>query len=174
MTIDADSDPAASLGSIAKHDGSPEPKAHLPNTVHAGCRSCESDAGTGDIVEKLLHAATAIELRRLLVDAAREIKQLRLAIRGIAEQDCLLSVCDGSVEVTTCCEPAWIPVTERLPDLEDEDRGMPNVLGYYPGYPPDIQLVWYTGNGWEDGEGLGRGMKAPTHWMPLPAPPTKE
>jgi hypothetical protein len=32
------------------NDGSPEPKAHLPNTVHAGCRSCESDAGTGDIL----------------------------------------------------------------------------------------------------------------------------
>ena len=36
----------------AKHDGSPEPKAQLPNTVHAGCRSRESDAGTGDIVEQ--------------------------------------------------------------------------------------------------------------------------
>ena len=35
-----------------KHDGSPEPKAQLPNTVHAGCRSRESDAGTGDIVQQ--------------------------------------------------------------------------------------------------------------------------
>jgi hypothetical protein len=68
--------------------------------------------------------------------------------------------------------PRWIPVAERLPDLEDDDGGTPNVLGYYPDYPPDIQLVWYTGNGWEDGDGSGRDVKAPSHWMPLPAPPT--
>ena len=66
----------------------------------------------------------------------------------------------------------WIPVSERLPDLEDENGESPNVLGYYPDYPPDIQLVWYTGNGWEDGDGSGRDVKAPSHWMPLPAPPT--
>lgn len=65
----------------------------------------------------------------------------------------------------------WIPVTERLPG-KDEEGGMPNVLGYYPEYPPDIQLVWYTGDHWEDGEGSGQEMKSPTHWMPLPAPPT--
>jgi hypothetical protein len=45
-------DPAASLGSVTKHDGSPEPTAQLPNTVHAGCRSRGSDAGTGDIVRR--------------------------------------------------------------------------------------------------------------------------
>jgi hypothetical protein len=68
--------------------------------------------------------------------------------------------------------PRWIPVAERLPDLEGDDGGTPNVLGYYPDYPPDIQLVWYTGNGWEDGDGSGRDVKAPSHWMPLPAPPS--
>jgi len=65
----------------------------------------------------------------------------------------------------------WILVSERLPDLEDENGESPNVLGYYPDYPPDIQLVWYTGNGWEDGDGSGCDVKAPSHWMPLPAPP---
>lgn len=47
--------PPASTGSLAnhhtKHDGSPEPTAHLPNTVHAGCRSRESDAGTGNTLK---------------------------------------------------------------------------------------------------------------------------
>jgi hypothetical protein len=68
-------------------------------------------------------------------------------------------------------ERRWIPVDESLPDLEDENGDSPNVLGYYPDFPPDIQLVWYTGNGWEDGDGSGRDVKAPSHWMPLPAPP---
>ena len=40
----------ASGGSMAKHDGSPEPTAHLPGTAHAGCRSRDSDAGTGDTI----------------------------------------------------------------------------------------------------------------------------
>jgi hypothetical protein len=74
-------DPAASLGSIAKHDGSPEPKAHLPNTVHAGCRSCESDAGTGDIVGTLL------------VRLGSDIERLRRAV----EHEVTISVCDGSM-----------------------------------------------------------------------------
>jgi hypothetical protein len=78
---------------------------------------------------------------------------------------------DDAIAAVSELMPRWIPVAERLPDLKDEDGGTPNVLGYYPDYPPDIQLVWYTGNGWEDGDGSGRDMKAPSHWMPLPAPP---
>jgi len=81
MTTDDIRDPAASLGSIAKHDGSPEPKAHLPNTVHAGCRSCESDAGTGDIVGDLLV--------RLGSDSERLKKEVEHLVT--------LSVCDGSM-----------------------------------------------------------------------------
>ena len=77
---------------------------------------------------------------------------------------------DDAIAAVSELMPRWIPVAERLPG-EDEEGGMPNVLGYYPEYPPDIQLVWYTGDGWEDGEGSGQDMKAPTHWMPLPPPP---
>lgn len=65
----------------------------------------------------------------------------------------------------------WIPVEERLPEFA-EDVEETNVLGYYPEYPPTILIVWYTGTRWEDGDGSGDEMKAPTHWMPLPAPPT--
>jgi len=36
----------------------------------------------------------------LLRDAVDEIKQMRLAIRRLAEQDATLSVCDGNVTVT--------------------------------------------------------------------------
>jgi len=74
-------------------------------------------------------------------------------------------------EIIAARDRRWIPASERLPDSEDEDGGIPNVLGYYPDYPPDIQLVWYTGNGWEDGDGSGRDVKPPAYWMPLPEPP---
>ena len=80
----------------------------------------------------------------------------------------------GSVANHSAIPNSWIPVTERLPDLEDADGDAPSVLGYYPDYPPDIQLVWYTGNGWEDGDGSGREVKSPSHWMPLPAPPADD
>jgi len=68
-------------------------------------------------------------------------------------------------------ESKWIPVADRLPIEKDEDGVTKNVLGYYPAYPPDILLVWYTGSRWENADGSGTEMSAPTHWMPLPKPP---
>jgi hypothetical protein len=110
MSKDTGSDPAASLGSVTKHDGSPEPTAHLPNTVHAGCRSRESDAGTGDIVERLRRwgdAVDAVSYSDLIDEAANEIDRLRakidrlhLVIIRIAAEDATLSVCDRNVTVT--------------------------------------------------------------------------
>lgn len=114
MTQDDDTLSAASAGSMAnrqtKHDGSPEPTAHLPNTVHAGSRSRESDAGTGDIVEQ-----------------------------------------------------RWIPVTERLPP-----GGVRVLIWCGPGTFVDFAtLDWKYGWHYDD-----YGSPEPTHWMPLPAPPT--
>ena len=69
----------------------------------------------------------------------------------------------------------WIPVTERLPELLTE------VLGWHPA---DRVRAWFRHSGqplnapyWEQWEPQDRecddcNVKAPTHWMPLPAPPT--
>lgn len=80
MTQDDDTLSAASAGSMAnsqtKHDGSPEPTAHLPNTVHAGCRSRESDAGTGALLDEIATLAEEVgrlrltETERLAIDWA--------------------------------------------------------------------------------------------------------
>ena len=101
----------------SKHDGSPEPTAHLPHTVHAGCRSRESDAGTGDTIGR------------------------------------------------------WIPVTERLPP-----EGV-DVLVSSPcpnSDTPNIDIASWGNEGarepvWREAD---CGRIWPTHWMPLPAPPT--
>jgi hypothetical protein len=65
----------------------------------------------------------------------------------------------------------WIPVSERLPTKLDADGVPETVLGWYPDYPPAILMVWHTGKEWEDSDGSGQTVKAPTHWMPLPEPP---
>jgi hypothetical protein len=69
---------------------------------------------------------------------------------------------------------SWIPVTERLPELLTE------VLGWHPA---DRVRAWFRHSGqplnapyWEQWEPQDRecddcNVKAPTHWMPLPAPP---
>ena len=69
---DANEQSIPSRGST-EHHGSPEPTAHLPNTVDAGCRSRESDAGTGDIMDRLDAAAKAESDRRrsMLTDEER-------------------------------------------------------------------------------------------------------
>ena len=71
-------------------------------------------------------------------------------------------------------ERRWIPVTERLPELLTE------VLGWHPA---DRVRAWFRHSGqplnapyWEQWEPQDRecddcNVKAPTHWMPLPAPP---
>lgn len=107
----------ASGGSLAKHDGSPEPTAHLPDTVHAVCRSRDSDAGTGSTIGR------------------------------------------------------WIPVTERLPDEGQE------VLVASPcpnSATPNIDIASWSEEGqqWPVWREADCGHIEPTHWMPLPAPPT--
>jgi hypothetical protein len=71
----------------------------------------------------------------------------------------------------------WIPVTERLPELLTE------VLGWHPA---DRVRAWFRHSGqplnapyWELWEPQDREcddckVKAPTHWMPLPAPPNDD
>ena len=64
----------------------------------------------------------------------------------------------------------WIPVSERLPDDETEllvafeDRSLGVAFAVFHHLDENEQPKWTDGNGVE--------LKQPTHWMPLPAPPT--
>ena len=64
--------------------------------------------------------------------------------------------------------PLWIPVSKRMPGISER------VLVFCPLLEPD-EIIGSTraANGiWECDDGQILGETEPTHWMPLPAPPT--
>jgi hypothetical protein len=95
-------------------------------------------------------------------ELAAENEQLKEAIRRLAGQDATLSVCDGNVTVLIE-DTDWIPVSGRFP----ADRQI--VLAWRDkvvfGYRRDGQWI-DTLYGWVIPNG-------PSHWMPLPSPPTE-
>ena len=75
----------------------------------------------------------------------------------------------------------WIPVTERLPDLElsnakANDMDLFPCLCFIPHKRAKngwyITKLWYTGEGFIDGDNVY--WDEATHWMPLPQPPKGE
>jgi len=74
----------------------------------------------------------------------------------------------GSVANSQAILDGWIPVTERLPDEEDR------VLMYCPLLEPDeiVAATRYRSGLWVCDDGQMLGATEPTHWLPLPAPPT--
>jgi len=64
----------------------------------------------------------------------------------------------------------WIPVSERWPDDESEvlvvfkNRSLGVGFAVFHHLDENEQPKWTDGNGFE--------LRQPTHWMPLPAPPT--
>lgn len=79
----------------------------------------------------------------------------------------------GDDAVAAACEllPRWIPVSERLPDDETEllvafeDRSLGVAFAVFHHLDKNWKQKWTDGNGIE--------LKQPTHWMPLPAPPSQ-
>jgi hypothetical protein len=69
----------------AKHDGSPEPTAQMPITVHAGCRSRESDAGTGDTLTDAEREAVEWCVEMAVVHAT-ECDEEIATLRGLLER----------------------------------------------------------------------------------------
>ena len=76
----------------------------------------------------------------------------------------------------------WIPVTERLPDIElvevraeDMDLFPCLVVKTAPQTPKKrfVTKAWYDGEGFMDVDCIWV-TKSVTHWMPLPEPPSGE
>ena len=83
------------------------------------------------------------------VDAANALEELATKLATNCNNDC-----------------KWIPVTERLPELDTE------VLVY--AYNHNIWVWEYHGNAWEAEDGYYHEVDVVTHWMPLPEPPKGE
>ena len=108
-------------------------------------------------IEQLKQAVEVCELGALtlpdqvdaLIDAARAILQ----------------------EVSTLTQPnEWVSVEERLPPL----RKNVLVCAYWHEHW-GVYMGWNSGHGWTVFCGIGqRSDVQVSHWMPLPAPPTKE
>lgn len=89
----------------------------------------------------------------------------------IKDTDDAMLVCDAINAINALSEPRWIPVTERLPEVNTyvigcfKDGSMTAVCLF----DIDEHMTFWracTDEGWEadcDSE--------PTHWMPLPQPP---
>lgn len=61
----------------------------------------------------------------------------------------------------------WLPIETAPKDAQ------PNIA-YCPRgarWSEDIEIVWWNGNDWWKFDGVDLGYE-PTHWQPLPEPPT--
>jgi hypothetical protein len=61
----------------------------------------------------------------------------------------------------------WIPVSERMPDENEEQQ----ILACFKG--GDISTLYYFEGRWDDAYGIVPIRQDVTHWMPLPAVPVK-
>ena len=100
------------------------------------------------------------------------IKRLR-EHNGWALNKTLNEAADAIEELMRRCEqfqymppPAWIPVTERLPE---EWKPVLGLIQYCEKEPPKQLVLWYLGNGhWRETWRGDMIVSAVTHWMPLP------
>ena len=76
----------------------------------------------------------------------------------------LIAALTASNEVIAKSKPQWIPVTERLPEMQEDvlcDDDGRVTIGYYT----DEEVGWHDMHSYRI---------YPTHWMPLPQPPESE
>ena len=120
-------------------------------------------------IERWLQPHSANETPKLLDDAADAIEELQEDSVPIDDMEMILS------EVA---KPRWIPVRERLPEIDEKHHCSKDVLVYLDvGYMAFSALeenifgqIWFECERHSDVE---EEMKV-THWMPLPEPPKEE
>lgn len=107
------------------------------------------------------------------------VKRLR-EHNGWALNETLDEAADAIEELMRRCEqfqymplPAWIPVTERLPEHEYGESTSVLTVDLFGA----VRVTYFDGGNWcwPSGEALTTMRVAPiTHWMPLPEPPKEE
>ena len=116
------------------------------------------------------------ELVKNLKNAA-DTNSLSLYKRGLMKQaadaiEDLSKTLDEEVEINTalgCNMPVWIPVTERLPEIDQEVLVCSH--GHMYIFVLLEKIIDKRGICWEDAYGYYQTIEDEDFWMPLPEPP---
>ena len=91
----------------------------------------------------------------LMTQAADAIEELQMQVR----------IYSGAVDETVKMLPIWIPVTERLPEIDEEVLVV--AVNDFDADEKWVSISWLDkDNQWP--------YAIVTHWMPLPKPPKEE
>lgn len=107
-------------------------------------------------------------------ELVKRLRNRRICIQQSGSLDDFPLLQQAADAIEELSKPRWIPVTERLPENDQDVL----VMVHWRDYPENMMCYgrkyktrWYLWNG-ELGE-LIKGFDI-THWMPLPQPPKEE
>ena len=107
-------------------------------------------------------------------ELVKRLRNRRICIQQSGSLDDFPLLQQAADAIEELSKPRWIPVTERLPENDQDVL----VMVHWRDYPENTMCYgrkyktrWYLWNG-ELGE-LIKGFDI-THWMPLPQPPKEE
>ena len=127
--------------------------------------------GLGTMKKEANNDELIAELRRYNNDGTEELR--RQAADAIEELEKQLDEETEFATALSCYVPQWIPVTERLPDGNEDvlvTDGDACAVGYFR---PDANAWDSCEFGWIENrpDPYPSGLGKVTHWMPLPEPP---
>lgn len=110
--------------------------------------------------------AMEARIKELEADAELDQKKRLMPCEGYNRKCERVKELEATISISETTEPKWISVEDKLPKEGEE------VIVFYTSWKHEYQQVAI----FESGEfiDLGGCALSPTHWMPLPPPPTTE
>lgn len=137
-------------------------------------RIAELESGARSLKEDYTLAAYKMLLATMEAEPVAENIRIAGALAGLSWPNTALgnkAVIQAAIEALRAYRvqpaPGWIPVSERMPDENEEQQ----ILACFKG--GDISTLYYFEGRWDDAYGIVPIRQDVTHWMPLPAVPAK-
>lgn len=137
-------------------------------------RIAELEYGPRSLKEDYTLAAYKMLLATMEAEPVAENIRIAGALAGLSWPNTALgnkAVIQAAIEALRAYRvqpaPGWIPVSERMPDENEEQQ----ILACFKG--GDISTLYYFEGRWDDAYGIVPIRQDVTHWMPLPAVPAK-